>query len=252
MPRESVSPTGSSGIQSGAVYHEAFDQGPGGWAAWDAINGIPADLEPEIRNSCLTTRSPWGIDPNHAPPGLGYLHILAVLPTSAATAQRRFPQDRQNRFVEGGHSRDMTGARLEVRLRGELNAKGAELLLLIQADIPGTRANLLLTGRPISVHPTWTNEVLHLDPSPDLWRCLGARHDLQQAYGCGEASEVLRDVNVDINLVLFPLDIVPKPPRNDPHDLIPERDYEVDRSALPEGWIEIDDIGIDYGPSGGS
>jgi hypothetical protein len=47
---------------------------------------------------------------------------------------------------------------------------------------------------------------------------------------------VLRDVNTDILLVLYPLDAAPMGPlAGDPHRLRPERDYPVWRSRLPEG-----------------
>ena len=89
-----------------------------------------------------------------------------------------------------------------------------------------------------------------------------ARRDLVGFYGCAPAEDVLRDVNVDIMLVLFPLEIVPTELVSDIHrgrphhrttsarvrvgDGPPDPGYDVDWSFLPEGWIEVDTIRIDY------
>ena len=57
------------------VYEETFDRGPGGW--W-GFAGNHLGLQPLAwRRGVVTTRSPWWIDYNHAPPGAGYLHMLA-------------------------------------------------------------------------------------------------------------------------------------------------------------------------------
>ena len=68
-----------------------------------------------------------------------------------------------------------------------------------------------------------------------------------ESYGEAPIGDALRDVNVDIILVLFPLDIVPaKRLAGDPHKLRAGKDYELDRSRLPSGWISLDEVRIDY------
>jgi hypothetical protein len=58
---------------------------------------------------------------------------------------------------------------------------------------------------------------------------------------------VLSDVNVDILLVLYPLDIAPMGPINgDPHLLRPEKDYPVWRGKLPEGYVTLDEVRIRF------
>jgi hypothetical protein len=206
---------------------ETFDDGPGGWLVWP---GPGEYVRPEIRDGVLLSRSPWSVDANHAPPGLGYLHLLAFLITRGELVQ---DVGRPNRFVDEGYDRDLTNARLTVPLRGELEHRGAELVILAQADIPGTRANYVLTGQPFQVTSDWNEQTITLAPEHDQWDCLGARHDLSHFYGCGDIADVLRDVNVDLIFVLFLLRIVPLSSGLDIHRLRPHRDYEPNDQYLP-------------------
>jgi hypothetical protein len=58
---------------------------------------------------------------------------------------------------------------------------------------------------------------------------------------------VLGDANADILFVLYPLDVAPMGPLvGEPHVLRPERDYAVWRSRLPEGYVMIDEVRIDF------
>ena len=245
-------------------YVETFDDGHGGWFAWTPAAEMPSPsdestIPPEIRDGAYVSTSPWWVDSNHAPPGAGYLHLLAFLLTKGEhVPDMGWP----NRFVEGGFSRDLRGARLTLRLRGDVDLRGAELVLLAQAAVPGTTANLVLTGQPIPITPDWRDRMIELSTDPSQWTCLGARHDLEEYYGCAEPHDVLRDVNIDLILVLFPLRIVPTTPVEDihlgrPHHRLTHeplrsgtrpRDpgYEVDWSTLPEGRIEFDTIRIEY------
>ena len=59
-----------------STYVETFDEGPGGWQNWGT-----RDPKPDVRNGIFRTEGPWRVDPNHAPPGAGYLHLLAYLHT---------------------------------------------------------------------------------------------------------------------------------------------------------------------------
>ena len=84
-------------------------------------------------------------------------------------------------------------------------------------------------------------------PDPAEWRCLGSRHDRTDYYGELPLDTVLSDVNGDILLVLHPLEIVPMGPQKvDPHLLRPEKDYPVWRSRLPEGYVMLDEVRIDF------
>lgn len=232
---------------SRTVYLETFDQGPGGWLGW-CVNGPGLNRLP-IRDSATVSCGPWWIDANHAPPGAGYLHLLYVLHTAPIhDPTGRIPVcGGRNRFIEGGYSRNLTNAEITVRVRGEVELRGAQMVLLVQAELPHTTVNQVLTGQPIQITSDWTEQTLHLTPDPEQWRCMGARHNLHNVYGCDDIDKVLKDVNLDIIFVLFPLDVVPLGPiSDDPHRLLAAVDYPVDPSRLPEGCVWLDQVEIRY------
>jgi hypothetical protein len=79
------------------------------------------------------------------------------------------------------------------------------------------------------------------------WTALGSRHDRISTYGDADIREALRDVNLDIILVLFPLDIAPADAGvADPHRLRAGEDYALDTSRLPQGVVMLDTIGIEF------
>jgi len=226
-------------------YIETFDQGAGGWWGWKGNHlGLQALTN---RESSVETISPWWIDYNHAPPGAGYLHMLYCLTTKGPLGEQMREAGGPNQFIEGGYSRNLENARVGVRIRGELKANGAHVVLLIQANVEGLVAPWALTSQPIPVRPAWTEQTLELTPDEKAWTCLGGRHDRGDYYGRRPLVPCLRDVNVNLMLILFPLDIQPMgDPGGDPHLLRPERDYPVWRSALPEGRLQLDTFEIHY------
>jgi len=97
------------------------------------------------------------------------------------------------------------------------------------------------------VTPDWSEQTVTLSLDPSQWTCLGSRHDRSDFYGELPLETVLGDVNTDILLVLHPLDIAPMGPLgDDPHRLRPERDYPVWRSRLPEGYVLLDEVAIEF------
>lgn len=234
-------------------YIETFDEGPGGWFCFDRehANG---PVSPEISKGAIVSRSPWWVDPNHAPPGAGYLHLLFVLYMVRALADlkeiRRVSWP--NRFVEGGYPTDLRNAKLHLRIRGEVDLRGAQLVLLAQSDIskdPGhpNWVNQVLSSQPVKITPKWSQQTLCLTTDPRKWTPLGGRHDSVGFYGKGPIEEVLRNMNGDIIFVLFPLDVVPSQPiEGDPHILSAYTDYKPDRSRLPEGYVMMDEVRIEY------
>ena len=228
-----------------ASYIETFDEGPGGWYGWISNAGGPRSLN--IQNGAAMSRSPWWIDYNHAPPGVGYLNLLYMLNTAGRDGEHQREVAGPNRFIEGNHSTRFTDARMTLRLKGELNLNGAQLVLLCQGGTSGLTSGWLFTGQPIQVTPDWSEQQLHLQPDTDQWQCLGARHDRADFYGSIPLADILNNVNVNILLVLFPLNIVPMGDiPGDPHILRPEKDYPVWRSRLPEGYVMLDEVRIDY------
>jgi hypothetical protein len=107
--------------------------------------------------------------------------------------------------------------------------------------------NFVLSSLYFAVTPDWSKQTITLAADPAQWLCLGARHDLTDVYGWGEIESVLRDVNIDIILLLHPLQIVPLQPQPDgPHFRRAELDYEVNRTYLPSGEIRLGEVQIDF------
>lgn len=225
-------------------YVETFDKGPGGWWGW---GGNEIGLKPlELRNGTITSRSPWWIDYNHAPPGAGYLHMVFCLNTKGPFGEQMNDVAGPNAFVASGCPRDFTNARMTLRLKGELIENGAKLVLLIQAAVGDQITGWLLTGQPFRVTPDWTDQTITAVPDPTQWTCLGARHDRGDYYGRSPLETILRDVNVNLMLVMFPLTVAPMGPiEGDPHKLRAERQYPVWRSRLPEGYVTLDTVKIE-------
>ncbi len=226
-------------------YRETFDSDTGGWYGWISNSAGPKRLE--VRDGAVLSRSPWWIDYNHAPPGAGYLHLLFMLNTAGRPGEHQREVEGPNRFISGGYPTNFTNARMTLRLKGELEAKGAKFVLLCQSVQNGICSGWLLMGQPITVTPEWSEQTLTLTPDPAQWTCLGSRHDRTDFYGEIPLADVLNDVNTDILLVLTPLNIEPMGPIDgDPHILRPEKDYPVWRSRLPEGYVWLDTVEIDF------
>lgn len=228
-----------------ATYIENFDDGPGGWFGW--IDNALGPKRLEIRDGCAITRSPWWIDYNHAPPGAGYLHLLYALMTRGKSGEHFNETAGHNRFIDGKFPTDFTNSRITLRLKGELETRGSNLVLLCQATKDETISGWMLTGQPLQVTQDWSEQTLVVAPDQKSWTCLGARHDRGNFYGRIELAEVLANVNVDIILVLFPLEVMPMGPiAGNRHTLRPEKDYPVWRSRLPEGYVMLDTVSIDF------
>jgi hypothetical protein len=226
-------------------YVETFDVGPGGWYGWISNSGGPKVLE--IKESCALSRSPWWIDYNHAPPGAGYIHLLYILNTKNTFGEHYREVAGENRFIANKFPIDFTNARLTLKLKGELHHKGAQLVLLCQSTVNGICSGWMLTAQPIQVTEHWSEQSITLTPDPKLWTSLGSRRDRVDNYGEIPLRDVIGNVNTNIMLVLFPLDIAPMGPIDgDAHILRPEKDYPVWRSRLPEGYVMLDEISLEF------
>ena len=107
--------------------------------------------------------------------------------------------------------------------------------------------NFVLSSQYFAVTPDWSKQTITLAPDPAQWFCLGARHDLTDVSGWGGIESVLRDANIDIILLLHPLQIEPLQPQPDgPHFRRAELDYEVNRTYLPSGEIRLGEVQIDF------
>ena len=120
------------------------------------------------------------------------------------------------------------------------NVKAFGLIFNEMRDVRETRLRLPEKKYPAKItvqywHRTWPQ---------------GARHDRTKyrgpPYGCGGIVEVLRDVNIDIIFVLFPLDVVPVEDVPDKNLLRAGVDYHVEHKHLPKGLIMFDWIKLEY------
>ncbi len=221
------------------TYIETFDDGPGGWEEW------PNPLE--VENGYALTSSPWWVDFNHAPPGGGYLHLLYCLYTSDKDTKKRESIAGVNRFSQGGYPSDWTNAKITVRIKGEMDMRGTQLVLLAQAKVGTHNQNHVLTAQPIEVTPEWSEQTITLVPDQSQWVSLGTRHDRTDFYGHGDIADVLRDMNADIIFVLHPVNVVPKGPIDGDKDTLRAgRDYDVDEGFLPKGYVMLDEVRIDF------
>ena len=223
-------------------YVHAFSDGNGGLIA---NNGDPLRIWDGVAN-CY---SPWFLDANHAPPGAGYLHLILWIHTDQRWEEggrsSRLPY-RASSFVRAGKSKDLRNAKLTVRLRGEVDLKGAQLILLAQSQTPKTTANMVLTGQPLRITEDWSEQTIVLANDEKQWTCLGARKGREQEYGCDAIDTVLSDVNCDLIFVLFPLNATPACKGADGPGLYANVDYPANAANLPRGLIQFASIRIDY------
>lgn len=230
---------------SRSPYVHRFSDGHGGWFS-DRHHAL------KIWDGVAQCYSPWFVDPNHAPPGEGYLHLIMWIYTARNWYQPEMPSAarlpyQESSFADQGKSTDLRDARLTVRLRGEIDLKGTNLYLLAQSQTPKTTANLILAAQPIEITEDWSEQTIVLANDPMQWTCLGSRKDLSSLYGCDDLDTALADVNVDLIFVLFPLDIEAACSGvADLHGLKADVDYPVDARKLPRGLIQFESIAIEY------
>jgi hypothetical protein len=174
------------------------------------------------------------------------MQLLFMLLTSGHPGENQREVSGENHFTKSGFGTDFTNAELTLRLKGELRSLDTQLYLLIQGVHNGVCTGWILTGHPIKVTTDWSEQRITAAADESQWTCLGSRHDRSDYYGHTPLKTVLNDVNADILLVLYPLDIAPMGPLNgDPHLLRPEKDYPVWRSRLPEGYVVLDEVRIE-------
>jgi len=231
---------------AGTIYRETFEDGPGGWLR--VVDNVQPMAPLQIKEGLAMCYSPWWVDYNHAPHGgAGYLQLLMCLHTKGPFTEQIHDVGGPNRFVEGRYPLDFTNARISVRLRGELQLRGAQVVLLIQGMAQEKITGWVLTGQPIKVGEDFSEQTITAVPDTDQWTCLGARHDRGDMYGRVALETILRKVNCNIYFVLFPVNAVPMGPIDgDPHVLRAGRDYPLWQSELPEGYVFFDTVEIKF------
>jgi hypothetical protein len=230
---------------SSAGYEEKFDHGPGGWVR--VVDNVQPPAALPVHDGAIWSYGPWWVDYNHAPPGAGYLQLLMCLHTKAPFGETLKEVGGENRFVTGHHSRDLTNAIVRVRIKGEIEAAGTSVCVLIQGSQDGKVTGWIHTGKTFEVTPDYTEQSVHLVPDESQWTCLGARQGREDFYGQTPLHRILSDVNVNLYLLLFPVKPRPMGPiHGDPHLLRAGKDYPVWPSSVAQGYVAIEQIEIDF------
>lgn len=227
------------------TYHENFDESSGGWLR--VVDNLQPPAPLPVKDGAVWSYGPWWIDYNHAPPGAGYLQLLMCLNTKGPFGETVKDAGGENRFVAGGYSRDLTNCKVSVRIKGELEAAGAKICVLIQAAQGGMVTGWIYTGETFHATPEYTEQSLTLVSDETKWHCLGARHDRVDYYGRAPLPAVLSDVNVNFYLLLYPVTPKPMGPiQGDPHKLRAGKEYPVWPSSIAQGYVAVDSIRIDW------
>lgn len=226
-------------------YIEEFDQGPGGWLKVVDNWHVPAPLP--VHDGALWCYGPWWVDYNHAPPGGGYLQLLACLATRGPVGEVAREVGGTNQFVADKFPCNFTDATISLRLKGELEPADSKMYLLVQGMQEGVCSGWVLTGQPIEVKKEYSETRLKAVADERKWTSLGARHDRRETYGSKPLAKVLSSVDVNIYLVFFNLKPRPMGPvQGDPHILRAGRDYPIWPSSIVQGYVAIDRIQIDF------
>ena len=157
-----------------------------------------------------TSRGPWWIDTNHAPPGLGYLHLIAFAYHHDWSADGLIPD-----ASTGSRPLDLRDAEVTVRWRAPALRMSADATLTLwfqtrtsPVDAVAPRfVKYLLTSQSLPVRPPpsqWREDTLRLSAVDGDYACLGGNADRANVYGCDvPAVAALRDWNTDLGLVIF-------------------------------------------------
>ncbi len=226
-------------------YIETFDEGPGGW--FGTINNYSGPYRLPVKDGAVCCRGQWWVDYNHAPPGAGYMNLLMGLYLKGPLSEACKEMGGKNNYIKEGFPTDLRNAELTMHLRGSIDQKGTEMIFLIQGAHDGVCAGWLLTGQPIKFTEDWSEQTIRFINDPAYWTALGSRHDRTDTYGYAPLERVLADVNVNIYLVMYPVNVLPKGPINgDPHILRAGYDYPLWQTELPDGYLFIDTVKINF------
>ena len=228
----------------GIVYRESFDRGAGGWhyyattpAGEAVLDHVPWNAEQQ----CVTSASPWWIDPNHKPPGAGYLNIVAFIWMKGyrggvpyrwmdlRDAVLRFSIKTEGLDTKGGHLYFWFQHRYEQGSHFWFQNPFAYGLL----GSDWKRANLALTRYPVeksAIPGRWTQITLPLSPHSEDWTNLGSSNERHDSYGSVSPMQALAKVTTDLGFIILPVD--PKDP--------------------PKGVVSLDNIEIGWPEPGGA
>lgn len=212
-----IAACGSGGSQSELVLDSEFSgTGASGWLTYSALPGLEGCTDlPTVTSaagqSYGVSSAPWWTDPNHAAPGLGYLHLVAL------AYHQDYSVDGVIKPRHRGRPIDLRGASINVRWRAPSLVLPASARFLFwfqtQAEHAGgapRRVNYVLTARPLTARPVpagvWQEDELSLSADAGDYTCLGSNAQRADTYGCDiDALHALRDWNINLGFaILFP------------------------------------------------
>lgn len=172
---------------------------------------LPTLVEPSGDRYAVSS-APWWIDPNHAAPGAGYLHLVAF------AYHHDWSSDGEITVPSPGRPMDLRNATVHLRYRAPTLRlpPSAKLYLWFQTKISSAAApegrvyvNYLLDSRPLPVGTAasgWLDVTLRLPTDDSQYRCLGSSASRTDRYGCAASvADALRDWNIDLGFVIvFP------------------------------------------------
>lgn len=159
-----------------------------------------------VENGNMILESPWWLDNNHAPPGAGYLNLLAFTYMGKPTG----PADPTSAL-------DLTNGLFVISMKTEnLDLKGAQLLFWFQVVSPnGKYTNYALIGAPIYQGSSvmQSNQIyVYLPNDSKMWQCLGSSDARSDTYGCSISfQDAIKNVNNDFGLIIMPTQSDPTP-----------------------------------------
>lgn len=195
------------------VYRTDFDQGSGirwfTYAAEEPIGCKPLSAgTDEDRKTYAASSAPWWVDRNHAPPGLGWLNLIAF------AYHRDFLSEGEIDAPYSGRPLDLRHAEVSLRWRAPTlrMPRDARMLFWFQTRIsPPDKAwrfvNYVVMTQPLVPHADsseWIESKLTLRVNEADYRCLGSSDRRIETYGCEvQAVEALRDWNTDLGIVIL-------------------------------------------------
>lgn len=192
---------------SACMHWETYGAKDGNYSVFDIK---PLDLLTETNgNGYAVSSAPWWVDPNHAPPGAGYLNLVAV-----GYYEGWRGESGEVQALSSGKPLDLRNADVSVRWRAPTLALAPNSKLVFwfqtRAFDPVTAqiryVNYALTGQPLVAKKddaTWQTVNLKLRTDPTQWTCLGSSTSRAATYGCARSiDEALANFEADLGFVI--------------------------------------------------
>jgi len=213
---------------------------------------VPLSKRASNGRSFLFSNGPWWIDPNHAHPGYGSLHLIFFTPVDPMhTSNHELPIDAH--FIYP----NMQSMTIQGALRGDhINLQGSDLLFWFQCYSKKINryVNYALIDQPLNKH-LLCGELSLFSLTVDIrqkdqWVCLGSSTERSDLYGDLPISELELDKVINCGFILTPIELQPIWQAEADNLSLVELAYEskwpINTDLLPTGCIALYDLQIDY------